>query len=180
MYRLGFDIGGTKINAGIISYENGNTEIVALRKIEVRTVTNVLEDIKLTVLDMCRESGIEYSEIDACGAGVPGTVSSDGRKILKVPNIAILSEDFADRLSDTLGIPVTMVQDSRAAAWGEYLCGAGRGAKSVVCVTLGTGIGTGIVLDGKIYDGALGCAGELGHTVAVENGRECGCTYYYS
>ena len=175
MYRLGFDIGGTKINAGIIRYENGNAEIIALRKIEVKAVTNVLEDIKQTVLDMCRESGIDYADIDACGAGIPGTVSSDGRKILKVPNIAILSEDFADRLSHTLGIPVTMVQDSRAAAWGEYLCGAGRGAKSVVCVTLGTGIGTGIVLDGKIYDGALGCAGELGHAVAVENGRECGC-----
>ena len=175
MYRLGFDIGGTKINAGIIRYESGNADIVALRKIEVSSVVNILEDIKSAVLDMCRESGIEYSRINACGAGIPGTVSRDGKRILKAPNIAILSEDFADRLSNALSIPVTMVQDSRAAAWGEYLCGGGKGLDTLICITLGTGIGTGIVVDGKIYNGGLGAAGELGHLPMVEGGRPCGC-----
>ena len=175
MYRLGLDVGGTKINAGIIRYENGEAEVLALRTLAVKSVGNVYEDIKAAVLDICTEKGIAYSDIVSCGVGIPGTVSRDGRRILKAPNIAILSADFADRLSDVLGISVTMVQDSRAAAWGEYLCGGGKGADTLVCITLGTGIGTGIVIDGKIYNGGLGAAGELGHLPVVKDGHPCGC-----
>ena len=175
MYRLGLDIGGTKINVGIIRYEGGEAEVLALRTLAVKSVGNVFEDVKAEVLNACSEKGIAYSDIESCGVGVPGTVSADGRRILKAPNIAILSEDFADKLSGTLEIPVTMVQDSRAAAWGEYLCGGGRGTDTLVCITLGTGIGTGIVIGGKIYHGGLLAAGELGHLPVVANGRPCGC-----
>jgi glucokinase len=102
-------------------------------------------------------------------------VSADGKRILKVPNIAILSEDFATHLEKKLCLPVRMLQDSRAAAWGEYLCGGGRRMNTLMCITLGTGIGTGVVIDGKIFNGGLGYAGELGHIPVVEDGRPCGC-----
>lgn len=96
--------------------------------------------------------------------GRTGDRGRRGQKIIKAPNIKALSENFARDLELQLGFPVKLVQDSRAAAWGEYVAGYGQGKSSVVCVTLGTGIGTGIVLSGKVYDGGLGCAGELGHT----------------
>lgn len=175
MYRVGLDIGGTKINIGIIDYANQSARIIATHRYEVKEVKGVFTEIKSAIEKLCAENGIDYSQLGHCGVGIPGTVSSDGRRILKVPNIDILSDDFADRLVNTLGIPVTMIQDSRAAAWGEYLCGNGKGADTLICMTLGTGIGTGIVINGKVYHGALGAAGELGH-IPVEGGlRRCGC-----
>ena len=173
MYKIGIDIGGTKINTGL--FEKETKRLVANKKTYVSDVTNLSQHIKETIDVLCKENGIFVEDIISCGIGIPGTVSADGKKILKAPNISILSENIAEVVEKTLNIPVKLVQDSRAAAWGEYLCGAGKGHNSVVCITLGTGIGTGIVLDGKIYSGALGCAGELGHIPTVENGRECGC-----
>ncbi len=176
MYRIGIDIGGTKINIGL--FDEKTNELILCRKSYVADISDLPTHIKNEVREICRENGISLSAISACGVGIPGTVSEDGKRIIKVPNINILTSDTPSEIERVLGVPTLALQDSRAAAWGEYLCGAGRGAESVVCVTLGTGIGTGIVLDGKIYDGALGCAGELGHTVAVENGRACGCGRY--
>lgn len=172
MYKIGADIGGTKINIGILDNENN---LVANKKIYIKNITNLPQSVKETIASLASENSIDYDDIEFCGVGIPGTVSEDGRKIIKAPNISILGENVASQMEAVIGLPVALVQDSRAAAWGEYLCGAGRGGKTVVCVTLGTGIGTGIVIDGKIYNGALGCAGELGHIPVQENGRECGC-----
>ncbi len=173
MYKIGIDIGGTKINTGIFC--SSAKKLIANKKTYVKNIDNLSVHIRETINELCKENNINPKEILSCGIGIPGTVSSDGKKIIKVPNISILSSDIVDLLENELKVPVSCVQDSRAAAWGEYLCGGGIGSNSVVCVTLGTGIGTGIVIDGKIYSGALGCAGELGHVTTVENGRECGC-----
>ncbi len=172
MYKLGIDIGGTKINTGIFTEEK---ELVISRKTLVSDIRDIYAHIKETVMAMCLEKGIAYDDILSCGVGIPGTVDESGKKALKVPNMDLIEVDFADTLSGHLNIPVKLIQDSRAAAWGEYLCGWGTGKKTVVCITLGTGIGTGIVINGEIYNGALGCAGELGHIPIVEEGRECGC-----
>ena len=173
MIKIGIDIGGTKINIGLFSATK--KKIIATKKGYIAEITDLPAYIKGIVEALCRENNIASQEILSAGIGIPGTVSADGKKILKAPNISLLSDDLAEKLEAELKIPVCFVQDSRAAAWGEYLCGGGKGAKAVVCVTLGTGIGTGIVLGGKIYNGALGCAGELGHLPMVEGGRPCGC-----
>ena len=170
--RLGIDIGGTKIGVGIFE-ESG--ELLANTKLYVEGKSDFPIFIAEGVRKLCAEKGIDFSRITSCGAGVPGTVSADGRKVLKAPNLPISGETFVPELERELGIPVGVVQDSRAAAWGECLFGGGQGKNSVVCVTLGTGIGTGIVLDGKVFGGALGGAGELGHLPVVEGGRPCGC-----
>jgi len=170
--RLGIDIGGTKIGVGI--FDEGG-ELLANAKLLVNGKKELPRFIAASVKELCQIKGIDYTQITACGAGVPGTVSADGRRILKAPNLPISGDGFVPELECELGIPVGVVQDSRAAAWGEYLFGGGKGKSSVVCVTLGTGIGTGIVIDGKIFGGALGGAGELGHLPVVENGRLCGC-----
>ena len=172
MYRLGMDIGGTKINIGIL---DDDCRLLATKKLYIKDITDFTKQICDETETLCMEAGISVFDIAACGIGVPGTVSADGKKLLKAPNITVLPENVAEELEKALGAEVCLVQDSRAAAWGEYLCGAGKGADTVVCLTLGTGIGTGIVMNGKIYDGALGSAGELGHVCAVPDGRPCGC-----
>ncbi len=172
MYRVGIDIGGTKINIGIV---DENNKLLVNKKIYIKDIKNLTEDVKDIILELCNEAKVDFDEIGACGIGVPGTVSDDGKKLLKAPNISILSEDVAYRFEETLNVPVSLVQDSRAAAYAEFACGAGAGAGTVVCITLGTGIGTGIVIDGKVYNGALGSAGEMGHICVEENGRPCGC-----
>ena len=170
--RLGIDIGGTKIGVGIFE-DDGS--LVANGKLWVEGADTLPRFIADGVRRLCGENGIKPLQITSCGVGVPGTVSADGRRVLKAPNLPISGDTFVDELEFELGVPVGVVQDSRAAAWGEYLFGGGRGKRSVVCVTLGTGIGTGIVLNGSIFGGALGGAGELGHLPVVENGRPCGC-----
>ena len=170
--RLGIDIGGTKIGVGIFE-ESG--ELLANTKLSVGEKKALPHFIAASVKKLCSEKNIDFSLITSCGAGVPGTVSEDGRRVLKAPNLPISGDGFVPDLEKELGIPVKVVQDSRAAAWGEYLFGGGKGKGLVVCVTLGTGIGTGIVLNGKIFGGALGGAGELGHLPVAENGRPCGC-----
>lgn len=171
MIRLGIDIGGTKIRLGLYDGET----LAAAEKLYVKDITDLCGDIRASVDALCAAAGVSRRDIVSCGVGVPGTVSEDGRTLLKAPNLALLTPDTADRLEKALGVPVRLVQDSRAAAWGEYTLGAGRGAKTLICFTLGTGIGTGIVLDGRIVNGALGGAGELGHICVEENGRPCGC-----
>ena len=172
MYRLGVDIGGTKVNVGII---DANNQLLGTRRRYIKEIQDFTSAVRELTDELCGELGIAKEEIVSFGVGVPGTVSADGRRLLKAPNISILSETIVEELEKELSLPGILVQDSRAAAWGEYVCGGGAGAKSVVCITLGTGIGTGVVLDGKIYAGSLGSAGELGHIPVREGGRACGC-----
>ena len=170
--RLGIDIGGTKINIGLLDEEN---HLLGNRKILVSNVKVLTDSLKTAVTELSKDCSVDPGSILSCGVGVPGTVSADGKRLLKAPNISILSEHVAQDIEKALELPTLLVQDSRAAAWGEYLCGAGAGFKNVICFTLGTGLGTGIVLNGRIYSGELGNAGELGHVPVVENGRPCGC-----
>lgn len=156
MYRIGVDIGGTKINIGL--FKDDDRKLIAHKKVYVTDISDLSNDIKAGVGELCTANGIKYGDIVSCGVGIPGTVSADGKEIIKVPNIGILAKDTAIKLEKTLKVPVKLVQDSRAAAWGEYLCGGATGTNTSVCVTLGTGIGTGIVMNGEIYNGALGCA----------------------
>lgn len=175
MLRLGIDVGGTKINVGLIRFSEDNATVLASRRLAVCEQQDAVCGIAEAVSALCDEQGVSPESIGSCGVGIPGTVSIDGKRILLAPNIACLGEDFADRLSARLGLSVSMMQDSRAAALGEYRCGAGKNAKALLCFTLGTGIGTGLVLNGSVYHGALGTAGELGHTPVTPGGRACGC-----
>ena len=173
MYRIGVDVGGTKINVGL--FEDGSKRLIEVRKSYVAESSDIVELICGEIRRLLENNGVSLSELGFCGVGIPGTVSDDGKNVVKAPNLKNLPKNLPELLEDRLNIPVRMVQDSRAAAWGEYVAGAGIGSDLLVCVTLGTGIGTGIVIGGEIFAGASGSAGELGHLVGQENGRECGC-----
>jgi glucokinase len=173
--RAGIDIGGTKANIGILD-ETG--KILAKRKIPVNVHAGCaanLESAALALKELLVKLDKCAHDVEFCGIGVPGTVSQDGRVVVKAPNLGWENEPCAALFESLTGIPAGLVQDSRAAALGEYRLGAAQGRRLVVCVTLGTGIGVGIVMDGKIFHGALGGAGEVGHIIAKPDGRPCGC-----
>jgi len=175
MYKLGVDIGGTKFNLGLVDKSKKIVVQHSEKVPENKDWKFVLSHIYTTLQDVLAKNNISQSEIISCGMGVPGTVDETMRIAVKVPNLGWENASVADEFERISGLPTTIVQDSRAAAWGEYVAGRGQGKNLVVCVTIGTGIGTGIVADGKIFNGALGGSGELGHIPAVKNGRPCGC-----
>ncbi len=172
--RAGIDIGGTKANIGLMEGDR----LLGKRRAPVRRnagCVEVMEDVAGELRGLCAELGVGMDRVGFCGIGVPGTVSNDGRTVRLAPNLGWMEEPCAELFEGRSGIPAALVQDARAAALAEQRLGAARGRSAVLCVTLGTGIGAGIVLGGQIYAGALGGAGEVGHILAVPEGRSCGC-----
>lgn len=174
-YRVGIDIGGTKVLIGIV---DENAKILASVKIPATTETqpeaiiaNICEHLK----KLLSENGISLSEISFFGAGVPGTARLSDGHIVYCPNINLVDVPAGALFRKYLGKDVRISQDCRLAAWGEHLFGSGQGIQDLACITIGTGIGCGIVLDGKILHGALNTAGEIGHTCVEPNGRLCPC-----
>ncbi len=175
MYRAGIDIGGTKVIIGLIDQQK---HLMIRKKYIIPDSAKKDGFLKWLIQifeNTVTEAQLSKQQIDFCGIGVPGTVSEDGTTVLKAPNLHWENKPLAADFTQATGIASRLIQDSRAAAWGEYTAGAGRGFKNVVCITLGTGIGTGIVLNGKIFTGSLACAGEIGHVPVTGNGRKCGC-----
>lgn len=171
MYLIGVDVGGTKVNVGIVN-EAGT--VLAGQRIPTAG-ENLAGRITDTAGALLSGLSLTAEEITAAGVCVPGTVSGDGKTVLKMPNLPVDGTELVREIGCGLGLPVLCLQDSRAAAFGEALVGAAKDTDVSVTVTLGTGIGTGIVMHGEIYGGAGGAAGEMGHLPAVPGGRPCGC-----
>lgn len=174
MIRVGIDIGGTKVNIGLLE-ESG--KVLAKENFPVGNASDMqvfIPKLHDAIKRLAQEAGVEGSEIGFCGIGVPGTVSADKLTVGCAPNLGWIDLPLGKEFQEYTGYKVKLVQDAKAAAWAEYCAGAGKG-QDLICVTLGTGIGTGLVLDGKIYEGALGTAGELGHVPVKLNGRPCAC-----
>ena len=168
---MGVDVGGTKILAGVIDRE-GNVA----RKVERPTPVASQEEL-LAGLDSLVEELID-EDVAALGFGIPSTIDQRaGRAVLSV-HIPLENLDFRDRMADRFGLPVGIDNDGNAAAIAEWKLGAGRGASNIVALTLGTGIGGGLILDGRPYRGSIGAGAELGHIVIDYGGVPCGgaCT----
>jgi glucokinase len=166
---IGVDIGGTKVAAGVVDEAGG---VLAL----VRRATpseDVIETEKV-IADTVAELTSSY-EVVAVGIGAAGWIGNDRATVLFSPHLAWRNEPLRDALADRIGLPVTVENDANAAAWAEYRYGAARGERVVVCVTLGTGIGGGMVVSGVLYRGAHGVACEWGHMCVVPEGRRCAC-----
>ncbi len=166
---IGVDVGGTKIAAGVVD-ENGRVLGRALR----RTPADDPELVAETVADVVGELA-EQHEIDAVGLGAAGFVDETRSAVRFAPHLAWREEPLRKKVTELVGLPVVVENDANAMAWGEYRFGAGRGESHVVCVTVGTGIGGGIVLQGELYRGRWGMGAELGHTQTVPDGRPCRC-----
>jgi glucokinase len=128
------------------------------------------------VNDLLRKAGLSKADVAGIGIGAPGPLSHTEGIIICAPNLpGWVNVPLRNRLAKATALPVVLENDANAAAYGEFLAGAGRGARSLVMLTLGTGIGGGVVLDGRLWRGEDDSAGEIGHTIIVPDGRPCPC-----
>ena len=176
MYYIGIDLGGTNIAAGITDTEGNILYKGSLPTGASRGRDAIIGDIATLCRMLCRDAKIAFDEIGRIGIAVPGGVDAASGEILFTPNIPLSGINICEILSAKLaGKPVLLANDANAAALAEARVGAARGAKDAVMITLGTGVGGGIVTDGKIYTGFNGLAAELGHFVIQKDGVPCGC-----
>ncbi len=177
MYRIGIDLGGTNIAAGIV---NENFEIVAKVSIPTgaqRPAAEIAADMAGLCHAVCEKAGIAPSEIASVGIASPGIANHDDGVIEYCCNIPAFRQ-FPVCEAVKAGFPVEHVfveNDANAAAWGEVIAGSAKGTKDSIMITLGTGVGGGIVIDGKIISGFNYAGGELGHIVIEVDGVPCGC-----
>ena len=174
-YTIGIDLGGTTMTAGLV---NEDYEIVG--KITWATrLPRPAEDLEKAMADLCREvakqNGVDFSEVRYVGIGTPGSVNFTTGFVGYNTNFNYYDWNLGTDLEALLGCKVYVENDANAAAFGEYIAGGAKGYKDAVVITLGTGIGSGIILDGKILRGFNFAAGEMGHTVIVKDGRKCNC-----
>jgi glucokinase len=170
MYYLGLDVGGTTIKAGLVDENN--------RVLESRSTPTIVDDLNglLSKLTELIRDFQKSAAIDAAGIGVPGLRSSKIHAIQTSPNIPCLKNvNLEELLADKVHLRVVSENDANAGAYAEFVCGAGVGLRNLVYLTLGTGLGSGLVLNGSLYTGASGYGGEFGHTIVNPEGRVCGC-----
>lgn len=166
---IGVDVGGTKIAAGVVD-ETGTV----LAQIRRATPAGEADRIAATIAEVAAELGFEY-EVTSIGIGAAGLVDEDRSTVIFAPNLAWRNEPLGERVARASGLPTVVENDANAAGWGEARFGAARGASSAVILTVGTGIGGAIILDGNLVRGAHGLASEWGHMVVRSEGRRCGC-----
>ena len=175
MKYVGIDIGGTNLKAGLVD-ECGN--LLASQKMKIAEIENQ-EDLVRTMATMTKNLAeavnVPVKEIASVGVGVPGTVEIHSGSILYTCNLPLRNVPLRRLFHRYLPQPLYIENDANCAAVGEYFVGAGRGSKRFVAVTLGTGIGGGVIHNGKIYHGANGMAGEVGHMTIVHGGQPCPC-----
>lgn len=165
---IGVDIGGTKVAAGVVD-EDGT--VLETSKVPTpKTTEGVIDGIAEVVRDASANHRVE-----AVGIGVPGYVDDKRATVLFTPNLTWRHEPVKDLVEQRVDLPVVIENDANAAAWGEYRFGAGKGHEDVVCITLGTGLGGGIVIGGQLHRGRFGVAAEFGHIRMVPDGLLCGC-----
>jgi glucokinase len=168
---IGVDIGGTKILAGIVT-EDGQVLTTARRATPRNDANDVLDLVGDVVNELVAGSS---TPLDGVGLGVAGLVDADRSRVYFAPNLRWSQVPVRALLEASTGLPVVVENDGNVAAWGEFRFGAGKGVKDLTLVTVGTGIGGGIVINGALFRGAHGVAGEIGHINAVPDGRPCGC-----
>lgn len=169
-HYIGVDLGGTNIKGALV---NENGEIVKQNTCPTHVEQGV-EAVTENIADMIRDLAKDAT-VDGVGLGCPGTVDDKAGKVVYACNIGWVDYNVRSALKDLTGYDVRLVNDANAAALAEAVVGAAKGAESAVVVTLGTGVGGGVVIGGKLLTGYTGAASELGHMVIVADGEECAC-----
>ena len=172
---IGIDLGGTNIAAGLV---NENCEIIAKKSIPTkaeRPVGEIIADMAVLARELTVEAGLNESDVEWVGIGAPGTVDAKNGVIVYANNIGFRDTPVAEIFKTYYNVPVFLGNYANCAALGEAYAGAAKGCDTAVMITLGTGLGGGIIIDRRIYAGFNGAGGELGHMVIVKDGVPCSC-----
>jgi len=175
MYRLGIDLGGTNIVAGVV---DENYKIIATGSVKTnapRPAEEIADDMAKAAFMAIENAGISIDEIESMGIGTPGAIDPVKGVVTYANNLNFYNVPLADMMKERVGKDFYLENDANAAAYGEYIAGAGKGTNNFIAITLGTGVGGGIIINGKIYSGSNYAGGELGHTVIAMDGEYCSC-----
>ena len=176
MYSIGIDLGGTNIAVGIVDADYRIVKKESIPTRAKREADEITADIAALCLKLMGEMGLNQADVEFAGMATPGTANSDSGVIEYANNLPFYMYPMCEKLSSLLGgIKVYIENDANAAAKAEAMAGAAKGSRYSVMITLGTGVGGGIILDGKVYAGFNFAGAELGHTVIEKDGRQCSC-----
>lgn len=173
---IGVDLGGTTVKVGVCDSEgklvHKYEDVTGVEEGTTAIVDNIAKYVRIVV----DQAGLQWDQIEGIGAGIPGFMDIEGGIVKLSPNLGFKNAPIKAMLEERLGKPIAINNDANVAALGEVWAGAGKGHRNVVCYTLGTGVGGGIIIDGKIYQGS-GMAGELGHIAIVPDleAIQCNC-----
>lgn len=173
--RIGIDIGGTDTKIGLVDEENCLIAKTVIPTKAVRPADEVIADIGSAALNLLEKEGIAMDQCAGAGIGMPGAIDRKNGIVCYSNNICWENVELAKEIGKYLPIPIQVANDADCAALGETLAGAGKDYKDVLLLTLGTGVGSGLVIDGKIYEGRGIGSSEAGHMVIVDNGELCTC-----
>lgn len=171
MYYIGIDVGGTNLKAGLVR-EDGQILAVERTPLAFENPEQFARTLAQLGQSVLQQAGVPVSDVVSAGIGIPGAVA--GGDILYTCNIPLRDVPLSRLFRQHLDVPVLLENDANCAAVGEWLCGAGRGTQQFIVVTLGTGVGGGLILNGKLYSGS-GMVGEVGHMVIQHGGAPCNC-----
>jgi glucokinase len=182
-YIIGVDLGGTNIVAGAMTVDGSqhlNTRSIPTNASlgDEGVADRMVTLVEGVILDTMRQTGVLRSDFVGVGVGAPGPLDRERGVVLVAPNLGWLNFPLRDRIHDRLALPTTLDNDANCATFGEWWQGAARGSRNVIGMTIGTGIGGGLILNGALYHGASDMAGEVGHTTIDLNGRHCKCGNY--
>lgn len=176
MYRIGIDLGGTNIAAAIVSEDFKIVKKMSVPTGAQREASLIMDDMAVLCKNVCEEAGIAIEDIEAVGIASPGVANHDDGIVEYSCNLPFRKFPICKELSDRIGVKNIHVEnDANAAAWGEAVAGVAKGTKNSVMITLGTGVGGGVIIDGKVFSGFNYAGAELGHIVIEVDGRPCGC-----
>ncbi|MBQ3153975.1 MAG: ROK family protein [Clostridia bacterium] len=173
--KIGIDLGGTTVGIGVV---DENYKIVAeteMRTADCKTPDELASIVLEGTRKLIESNHIDQKDITFIGMGCPGEIDTEKGIAVAADNLPIEKSPFAKLLTETFGAPARLDNDANCAAWGEHMAGVSKGYKNIVTVTLGTGIGGGIIVDGKLLHGKENHAGEIGHMVIDIHGKRCGC-----
>jgi glucokinase len=173
---VGIDLGGTNLKLGLVAADGRVLMSHASPTEAAGGPQHVLERMAGAVVELCDKAGLRVADIAAVGVGSPGPVDTKRGRVVFAPNMPGWRDiAVSDVLRKKLRRPVRLENDANIAAYGEFRCGAARHVRDMFLLTLGTGIGGGIVLDGRLFRGVSDTGAELGHVVIQHGGRACGC-----
>lgn len=174
-YRIGIDLGGTNVKLGIVDSDNNIIEKHMIPTLTGRPYKEIIKDIVDACFTLLEKANLKILDCELIGIGSPGTIDDKKGIVLYSNNFDWENIPIVDEMKKYINIPIYIDNDANCAALGEVVKGAAKGCKNVILITLGTGVGGGVVIDGKIFGGGFSGGAELGHTTIIVDGEPCTC-----
>ncbi len=175
MYYIGIDLGGTNVAIGIVTEDGKIVDKKSFPTNAGRPCSDMAKEMAETILGLLKANNVSVDDVKSIGVGSPGSINKDDGVIIYSNNLNFENEPLRAEIQKYIDKPVYIDNDANCAAWAEVMAGAAKGIDNAIMITLGTGVGGGIIVNGRLYSGFNFCGGELGHTVLVKDGEQCTC-----